>query len=133
MSDTTTTTEQPSTPAPKPPLTRELVAQMVDAMQTVIRISNKSIKEPNDEAELSGQRQFLARTFITYAGEFIGCWLAVTDEYTPLVNGFSALLQRAAIATAHRHAAQQAAAEPAPTASEDASKIVAFPDGTKKE
>lgn len=116
----------------KPPLTRELVSQMVEAMQSIIRISNKSIKEPNDEAELSGQRQFLARAFITYAGEFIGCWVAVTDEYTPLVNGFSALLQRAAIATAHRQAQQQQQAAPVP-AVEDTSKIVAFPDGTKKE
>lgn len=91
----------------KPPLSREIIGQMIVAMQTLIRLGNKEVKGANDDAELKGQRQFLARSFVTYAGEFLGCWLAVTDEYTPLVNGFAALQQRAAMVIQHQLSQQQ--------------------------
>lgn len=104
------------------------------AMQNVIRLSQQTIRTPNDDAELAGNRTFLARAFITYAGEFIGCWLAVTDEYTPLVTGFAALQSRAgAYLAARAHAEQQAPAPAdavktdgtAPELAEAQSKIIA--------
>lgn len=115
MSDTTTT------PTQKPPLSREIVGQMMVAMQNVIRLSQQAVRTPNDDAELSGNRTFLARAFITYAGEFLGCWLAVTDEYTPLVTGFAALQSRAGAYLAARAQAELAQQAPADAVKTDGS------------
>jgi hypothetical protein len=78
------------------PLTREKFAQMVAAVQRIGHITTKSIKEQNDDAELTGQRNFLARAMLEHSGELLQAWHVMAEEYTPLVRGFAAVTERAA-------------------------------------
>jgi hypothetical protein len=48
-----------------------------------------------NEAEITGLKGFLSNAFIEYGGELMGCWLAVRQEYEPLVQVVSSILHRA--------------------------------------
>ena len=85
------------------PLTRADIGSIVQAIQSINRLTSKAIKEKNDDAELSGQRQFLARILCTHAGELIQAWMIIADEYQPLVSAFASLTSRAAAVTQARN------------------------------
>lgn len=91
------------------PLTKEKFAQMVSAVQRIGAIANSKIKTPNDDAELQGQKSFLARALFEHSGELLQAWHVLTEEYSPLVRGFAAVSERAAQLKAEREAAFAAA------------------------
>jgi hypothetical protein len=47
-----------------------------------------------DEAEVTGLRNFLHNSLLEYAGELMGCWLAVRQEYEPLCQVVASLMHR---------------------------------------
>jgi len=109
------------------PLTREFFAQIVQSYHRLIGLMNATIKQPNDDAEITGLRTFLARAFLTHGAEFLNAWLIVADEYTPLVNSFASLQQRAGNYLAMRQAqfnAAQAAAQQPVTGDGEEGKII---------
>lgn len=86
------------------PLTREKFAQLVAAVQRIGQLANTAIKTPNDDAEIAGQKSFLARALFEHSGELLQSWYVLTEEYTPLVRGFAAITDRAAQLKAEREA-----------------------------
>src|SRR5579862_4329951 len=54
-----------------------------------------TIANPRDDAEKQGLVNFLNDALLANAEEFFGCWVTMHQEYTPLITGFTALLQRA--------------------------------------
>jgi hypothetical protein len=77
------------------PLTGAQVQQAVEAYKRLSEIASSKIVNPRDEAEKTGLINFLQGFFLEHAGEFFGCWVAIQNEYSPLVNGFTQLLARA--------------------------------------
>ena len=77
-------------------LTREHVEQMIQAIRSITKIESLPGRSANDITELKGLREFLGRSFFEHSSEFLGAWIAVADEYEPLVHSFAALQYRAA-------------------------------------
>ena len=110
-------------------LTREIFSQMILAYQKLAALANKTIKEPNDEADITGYRTFLARAFLSHGPEFLNAWMIATEEYTPLVKSIACILQRSG-AMIEDHNKRNSTPATAP-GGEDA-KIIGVLDGTKK-
>ena len=69
--------------------------EIIGAYARLQQIGSATIIEPKHEAEQRGLIQYLNKELLEYAGELFGCWVAVRQEYEPLINGVSALLNRA--------------------------------------
>jgi hypothetical protein len=110
----------------RPTLSQEQAMQLAQSYARFEFLRNATIKQPKDDAELRGLTEFMARTFIDHASEFIGCWFGVKNEYEPMLNIFAQMFNRvtgiqaqhAALVQAQR--AQQVGA-PAPV---EESKII---------
>lgn len=78
------------------PLDRKTAEQMIAALHTINNIENNPdyVKQPDDDIQLKGLKEFLSNSFIRHSSEFIGAWVALASEYIPLVNGFAALQRR---------------------------------------
>lgn len=79
------------------PLTRELAGQMIAALHTINNIENNPDrdKQPTDEVAVADAKLFLEKNFVEHASEFLGSWIAVANEYEPMVASFAALQRRA--------------------------------------
>lgn len=75
-------------------LTKEEAIQIGGAIHRLEQISATKITTPQDEAERVGYQEFLGRILTEHANEFLACWIAVHDEYEPLIQGLAGLLQR---------------------------------------
>lgn len=79
------------------PLDKSLAEQMITALHSINNIQHNPdrVPQPEDESQLSSLRSFLADNFVLHASEFLGSWIAVANEYEPLVSAFAALQRRA--------------------------------------
>lgn len=77
-----------------PTLGREKAVQMAQSLAEIVRLSNKTIKEKNDDSLLAGHQEFLRNAFLQHASEFLACWFAVADEYEPMINLLTRVQQR---------------------------------------
>ena len=91
------------------PLDRSLAEQMASALYTINNITQNPnyVKQPDDEIKLKALKLFLSNSFVDHASEFLGSWMAVANEYEPLVHSFAALQRRAAGLNAMRIQKQQ--------------------------
>lgn len=69
--------------------------RIIGAYARLKELNEKTIKSPNDDAEAKGLLQFVTGSLLTHAEELFGCWVVCRNEYTPLVTGFTGLLNRA--------------------------------------
>lgn len=79
----------------KTPITRNEIQEMVNAMRRLYELGDSKIIT-QDSREKKTLEEFLSQVFLEHASEFLSCWLAVTDEYEPLVNSFASLQLRSA-------------------------------------
>ena len=88
-------TPEAAAPAQRVQLTPQQVQQIIGAYQRLKELSAANITTPKEDAEKQGLINFLHASLLQHAEEFFGCWVAINQEYTPLINGFTALLRRA--------------------------------------
>lgn len=112
--------EQPKAKGPKH-ASQELVAQMAGAMHRFNELNAQTVDTPNRSSEMKGIMDFLANSFLAHREEFIGCWLAMHNEYDPLIKGFAALIGRASARNNQimQQAEKQAAKQAEPPADEE--------------
>jgi hypothetical protein len=109
---------QPTTPtgepnpavAPRTSLTPAEAQQIIGAYAKLKQLNANAISNPRDDAEKAGLINFLHGALLAHAEEFFGCWVAINQEYTPLITGFTALLQRALTRIDYQNAANRAQA-----------------------
>jgi hypothetical protein len=76
------------------PLTEQQVVQVIGAIRRLTEIRNTAIQTANTEAEFKGLSNFVAREVLNHADELIGCWMAVHNEYEPLVRAAGVFFTR---------------------------------------
>jgi hypothetical protein len=75
-------------------LTEQQVVQVIGAIRRLTEIRNTAIQTANTEAEFKGLSNFVAREVLNHADELIGCWMAVHNEYEPLVRAAGVFFTR---------------------------------------
>lgn len=75
-------------------MTRQLAQALAVAVRRIDQLSNQSIVTKDTEGELDAARQFVSHTVVQHANELIGTWIAMENEYSPLVQGLTGLLRR---------------------------------------
>jgi hypothetical protein len=75
-------------------LTEQQVVQVIGAIRRLTEIRNTAIQTANTEAEFKGLSNFVAREVLNHADELIGCWMAVHNEYEPLIRSVGVLFSR---------------------------------------
>jgi hypothetical protein len=76
------------------PLTPQDMQQATAALGRLNELSQSKIINPRDDAERKGLTNFLQGFCFSHAGELFGCWVAIRQEYEPLITGFTALVRR---------------------------------------
>jgi hypothetical protein len=69
--------------------------QIGGAIQRLREIGSSVIIDPKNEAEQKALNNYLATTLPQYANELLACWIAVRNEYEPLINSCRAIFGRA--------------------------------------
>jgi hypothetical protein len=92
------------------PLTPQKATQISVALNRFREIGANKIINPRDEAELTGLRNFFSQVMIDHGSEFMGCFIAVRNEYEPLIQIIDHVTTRIQGIRQSR-ALQQAAAE----------------------
>jgi hypothetical protein len=94
------------------PLDIEVGKQIIDAVNRLSQLDGTDGKiitlDKNLEAEKNGLREYVRNQLFEHAGHLLGCWFAVRNEYEPLCQAVSSLLNRAAGIDAQRKATQSA-------------------------
>lgn len=103
------------------PLSRQQIKQMSEAYGRLLDIREATIKSPTHEAEAKGLVEFLSTEFLSHAAEFIGVWVAIRDEYEPLVNLAVRLTERV---VAIKQLREQQASAPVPAPAEESPLLV---------
>jgi hypothetical protein len=93
------------------PVTHELINNMLAAIRRINSIHTAEIKRPTDDSELEQATTYLAQNFLAHAGEFLGTWITVANEYEPLVASWASFNARTAGYAAQKQAAATKAAE----------------------
>jgi len=75
-------------------LTPEKVQQLIAAVARLKEIGGSTIIDPRNEAEQVGLKKFIGETMAEHVSEFIGCWVAVRQEYEPLVQTLERIANR---------------------------------------
>jgi hypothetical protein len=75
-------------------LTPAEMQRIIGGYARLKELNAATITSPKEDAEKTGLQNFLAGALLANAEELFGCWVAVQQEYTPLITGFSALLRR---------------------------------------
>jgi hypothetical protein len=65
-------------------------------------LTKSAIINPRDEAEIVGLQKFLLESMINYGGNLIGCWVAVKQEYEPLLRSLALIGNRLKVMTENR-------------------------------
>ena len=86
--------QTPATSVPNGPLTFEIANQVAGALQRLEELAAYEIKLPAHEAEIRGNHEFLANTFINHGAEFLGCWFTVRREYEPALKAIASVAFR---------------------------------------
>lgn len=86
-----------------PQLTGELVQKVIEAQVRLREIGGSKIINPRNEAEITGLKNFLSDVFLTYGAEFVGNWVVIQQEYSPLIQVLERLGNRLIV----RHQAQR--------------------------
>jgi len=94
------------------PLTHEKINDMLAAIRRINAIHTQAIKQQSDQAELESATTYLAQSFLQHAGEFLGTWITVANEYEPLVAAWASFNSRTAGYAAQKQAAAVKAAQP---------------------
>jgi hypothetical protein len=95
MSDTTNIDERASLPQQRETLSPEVVQKLIMARARLAELGGDSpIINPRNEAEIAGLKKFLAETLTAHSDELIGCWVAVRQEYEPLVQTIERIANR---------------------------------------
>lgn len=87
-------------------LTGELVNQMRKALVRLTELKSNAVETPGKQQEIENLQDFVGQVLISNAGEFIGTWLTVNNEYAPMVRSFAILLDRASAFRAQAQAAK---------------------------
>lgn len=77
------------------PLTPEEAQQLMQAIKRYSELQDQKIITPKAEAERAGLLQHLQTQLVVHSSEFLGCWIAVTREYQPLVMALRGIFSRA--------------------------------------
>jgi hypothetical protein len=97
------------------PLSGEKAQQIISALQRFNELDGGSaIVNPRNEAELTGLKNFFSTVLVEHGFELMGNWIAVRDEYEPLVQVIERVANRVSSITANRRLQQQAQ-QPIPT------------------
>lgn len=75
-----------TTTPPIQPVTRQEIEQMSLQYGRLLDLRDQTIVNPNRDAEIKGIIEYLSQMFIDHASEFIGCQVAIRDEYEPWLN-----------------------------------------------
>ena len=98
-------------------LTPETVQRLIEAQARLRELGGEStIINPRNEAEIVGLKKFIGETMSAYANEFIGCWVAVRQEYEPLIQTLERIGNRIFSVRSAQRLPQQSAAPAAATA-----------------
>lgn len=92
------------------PLSGQEAQQIVNSLQRFQELNGASaIINPRDEAELTGLKNFFAAAMVKHGFELMGNWIAVRDEYEPLVQVVERVASR--IVSIRDNRAKQTAAQ----------------------
>jgi len=69
--------------------------KIIGAYAQLKQLNSSTILSPNDQAIQKGLLDFLTGAMLANAEELFGSWVAIHQEYTPLIQGVTALLNRA--------------------------------------
>lgn len=76
-------------------LTPELVQKVIEAQVRLRELGgHNTIIDPKSEAEILGLKKFLGDVFVQHGNEFIGCWVAIRQEYEPLIQTLERIFNR---------------------------------------
>lgn len=72
---------------PTETLSPEIVQQLIQAQVRLAELGGASqIINPRNEAEIVGLKKFIGETMTQHSSEFIGCWVAIRQEYEPMIQ-----------------------------------------------
>jgi hypothetical protein len=108
----------------QPRLSRDEFSKIATAYGRLLDLKATKIQTTNHEAEIKGLVEYLAEVFIAHAGEFLGVWTAIRDEYEPLLNVLSRAAERVAAISAQRQAMVQAFSAPAAPVPENVTPLI---------
>lgn len=98
-------TEQPNQNV----ITPEKMQQVIFAFARLRELGSTVIIDPKNEAEVVGLKKFLGDFFLEHGNELVGCWVAVRQEYEPLVQTIERIANRVlTVRNSNRPPAQQA-------------------------
>ena len=110
------------------PLNLQLASQIAGALERLQELASLDVQSREAQAEIAGNHEFLANTFIQHGSEFLGAWFTLKQEYEPLLGSISNVAMRVVAirnATQARIAAQrEAEAKAAAVASVEPSNII---------
>jgi hypothetical protein len=96
-------------------LTPEKAQSISAALQRYSELGSSRIIDPRNEAELTGLKNFFSNVLIEHGREFMGCWLAIRQEYEPLVQVIERIATRISAINRSRTSAQAAESNAAQT------------------
>lgn len=88
------TTDQASEQQGPTPLSVNDIHNMQVAMHKIKKLRSQSVVTPNLESEITGLTQFIVKTFLQHADEFVGTWIVMNTEYEPLLQGVRRMFSR---------------------------------------
>lgn len=102
MSETTTENQAAAQQGPEP-LHPGRAQQISVALARHRELTGgKLIVNPRDEAEIRGLEKFFQEVMVQHGSEFMGCWIAIRQEYEPMVQVAARFLERITAINARR-------------------------------
>ena len=100
------------------PLTNDEINQLAGAYARLQELRHATIQTPTSEAEAKGLVEFLAAQLLEHASELIGSVIVLRNEYDPLIQVFSSVVNRANAVIQNRIEQRAAALQQQKTASD---------------
>lgn len=91
-------------------ITPEKMQQVIIGLARLRELGSTIIIDPKNEAEVLGLKKFLGEFFLEHGNELVGCWIAVRQEYEPMIQTIERIANR--IFTIRQQNRQSNEAEP---------------------
>jgi hypothetical protein len=84
-----------NTPPPPQPVTTAEMNRIIGAYARRKELNAVPNRTGKEDAELAGLVSYITNALLANAEELFGAWVVLNQEYTPLITGFTAILNRA--------------------------------------
>jgi hypothetical protein len=83
-------------------LTADKAREIIGAIARLGELGSNIIVDASTAAERQALKKWLGEALVEHSGELMGCWVAIRQEYEPLVNALAGVLPRALAITQKR-------------------------------